>query len=78
MKVHGKSWPDPPAGGPLGDGRLATARRRPTNLDELCQAVGESASAGLAIYPQGGGTALDYGGIPVGLAWRSTPGRFAR
>ncbi len=59
-----QSWPDPPAGGLLGDGRLATARRRPANLDELCQAVGESATGGLAVYPQGGTTALDYGGIP--------------
>src|SRR5208337_3573986 len=58
------SWPDPPAAGPLGDGRPATARLRPETVVDLCQAVGEHAGEGLAIYPQGGTTALDYGGIP--------------
>ncbi len=57
-------WPDPPAAGPLGDGRLATTRLRPENLAELCQAVAEHARDGQAVYPQGGATALDYGGIP--------------
>jgi glycolate oxidase FAD binding subunit len=58
------SWPDPPAAGPLGDGRLATARIRPESALDLCQAVGDHAREGLAIYPQGGATALEYGGIP--------------
>jgi len=58
------SWPDPPAAGPLGDGRLAMARLRPETVEDLCQAVREHVSGGLAIYPQGGATALDYGGIP--------------
>ena len=58
------SWPDPPAAGPLGDGRPALARLRPETVVDLCQAVGEHAGDGLAIYPQGGATALDYGGIP--------------
>jgi glycolate oxidase FAD binding subunit len=58
------SWPDPPAAGPLGDGRLAMARLRPETVDDLCKAVREHVSGGLAIYPQGGASALDYGGIP--------------
>ncbi len=58
------SWPDPPAAGPLGDGRPASARLRPETVADLCLAVGEHAGAGLAIYPQGGATALEYGGIP--------------
>ncbi len=58
------SWPDPPGAGPLGDGRTATTRLRPESVAELCRAVGESVREGLAIYPQGGGTALDYGGMP--------------
>ncbi len=57
-------WPDPPAGGPLGDDRHAVYRRRPESVDELRQAVREAASGELAIYPQGGATALGYGGAP--------------
>ncbi len=49
---------------PLGDGRLASAIDRPTSLDELRDAVRRRVGEGLAIYPQGGHTALDYGGIP--------------
>jgi len=57
-------WPEPPAGGPLGDGRTALARFRPAQTDELCAVVREQVALGHAIYPQGGQTALDYGGIP--------------
>ena len=58
-------WPNPdnsPA--PLGDGRFASALDRPTSLDELGEIVRRRVEEGLAIYPQGGCTALDYGGIP--------------
>ena len=58
------TWPDPPAAGALGDGRAALADFRPTDVDPLCQLVREQVGLGHAIYPQGGGTALDYGGIP--------------
>lgn len=57
-------WPDSPAGGTLGDGRFALASFRPEHIDELCQIVREHVARGHAIYPQGGKTALDYGGIP--------------
>ncbi len=58
------TWPDPPAAGPIGDGRAALASFRPEDVDPLCQIVREQVSLGHAIYPQGGGTALDYGGVP--------------
>jgi glycolate oxidase FAD binding subunit len=58
------TWPDPPAAGAIGDGRAALADYRPLDVDPLCQLVREQVGLGHAIYPQGGGTALDYGGIP--------------
>lgn len=58
------SWPDPAAGSPLGDGRHAHATIRPESIESLCQAVREHVALGHAIYPQGGCTALGYGGIP--------------
>ena len=57
-------WPDSPAGGTLGDGRFALATDRPEDVEALCRTVRERVAAGLAIYPQGGRTAIDYGGIP--------------
>jgi glycolate oxidase FAD binding subunit len=57
-------WPDSPAGGTLGDGRFALATYRPEHVEALCQTVREQVALGRAIYPRGGGTALDYGGIP--------------
>jgi glycolate oxidase FAD binding subunit len=56
--------PDRPAGAALGDGRFAVASFRPADVDELCRTVREQLALGHAIYPQGGKTALDYGGIP--------------
>ena len=58
------AWPEPPAAGPLGDGRHALAVLRPESVDELCQAVRDHVGRGHALYPQGGSTALDYGGVP--------------
>src|SRR5262249_35551074 len=58
------TWPDDPSGGLLGDGRFATATERPETVEALCQVVRERVAQGLAIYPQAGGTALDYGGTP--------------
>ncbi len=58
-------WPSPDeASAPLGDGHFASAVERPTTLDELRDAVCRRVAEGMAIYPQGGRTALDYGGIP--------------
>ena len=58
------TWPDSPDGGTLGDGRYALATLRPTRVEELCETVREQVALGHAIYPQGGRTALDYGGVP--------------
>jgi glycolate oxidase FAD binding subunit len=58
------TWPDSPEGGTLGDGRNATATLRPLRVEELCHSVSERVALGDAIYPQGGRTALDYGGVP--------------
>jgi len=57
------NWPEP-SDCPLGDGRFATAVNRPTTLEALQEAVRGRVAERLAIYPQGGRTALDYGGIP--------------
>ena len=57
-------WPDSPAGGTLGDGRPASFTERPESEDALRAAVVARVAQGLALYPQGGRTALDYGGIP--------------
>jgi glycolate oxidase FAD binding subunit len=57
-------WPDSPAGGTLGDGRFALATYRPDDVDALCQVVRKQVAQGHALYPQGGKTALDYGGVP--------------
>ncbi len=58
------TWPESSTAGRLGDGKNASATDRPETLDALRQAVADRAKQGLAIYPQGGGTALDYGGPP--------------
>jgi glycolate oxidase FAD binding subunit len=57
-------WPDTPAGGPLGDGRFAWATERPETEEALREAVALRVAQGYALYPRGGGTALDYGGVP--------------
>jgi glycolate oxidase FAD binding subunit len=57
-------WPDSPREGTLGDGRNALATLRPAHVADVCQAVREQVALGNAIYPQGGRTALDYGGVP--------------
>ena len=58
------TWPDTPNGGRLGDGRHASATDRPETVDALREVVNERVSQGHALYPQGGGTSLDYGGTP--------------
>ena len=58
------SWPDSPIGGRLGDGLYASATDRPETIDALRQVVIDRVAQGRALYPQGGCTALDYGGIP--------------
>ncbi len=58
------NWPENPTDHPLGDGRFAVASERPETLDALKEIVARRASEGLALYPQGGRTSLDYGGVP--------------
>jgi len=58
-------WPESPEAAPLGDGRRALDLDRPDSAESLGECVLRRASEGLAIYPQGGQTALDYGGIPA-------------
>jgi glycolate oxidase FAD binding subunit len=59
------TWPDSDAAGTLGDGRNAHATERPSSVDQLRELVKHHVSQGLAIYPQGGRQALDFGGIPA-------------
>jgi glycolate oxidase FAD binding subunit len=58
------NWPENEAGGFLGRGRYALATDRPESVDALRGVVIERTARGEAIYPQGGRTALDYGGVP--------------
>jgi len=51
-------------GGRLGDGQSALATDRPETIDALREVVVARVAQGHGIYPQGGGTALDYGGMP--------------
>lgn len=55
---------DQPGGSPIGDGRSAVADFCPDDVDSLRELVREQVALGRAIYPRGGGTSLDYGGIP--------------
>ncbi len=59
---------------PLGDGATATVAESPTDLHALRDAVARHVGAGQAIYPQGGRTALHYGGTPrtPGVAIQTT------
>ena len=49
---------------PIGDGRSALADFRPIDVEGLRELVRDQVGLGRAIYPRGGGTAMDYGGIP--------------
>ncbi len=62
--VPALDWPETLDGGTLGDGRFASATDRPGTPEALGEVVAARAGQGHAIYPQGGCTALDYGGIP--------------
>jgi glycolate oxidase FAD binding subunit len=59
------NWPEAPTDCLLGDGLYATAHDRPGSIDELCATVRSRVAEGAALYPQGGATALDYGGVPA-------------
>ncbi len=49
---------------PLGDGKFAVAIDHPTTVDELRNAVCVRLEQGQGIYPQGGCTSLNHGGVP--------------
>ncbi len=55
---------DLPPGGPIGDGRSALADFRPEDVNALRSLVRDQVAQSRAIYPRGGGTAMDYGGVP--------------
>ena len=55
---------DLPPGGPIGDGRSALADFRPEDVNALRSLVRDQIAQSRAIYPRGGGTAMDYGGVP--------------
>jgi glycolate oxidase FAD binding subunit len=57
-------WPEPSTGGVLGDARFPCATDRPSTVAELGEVVARRVAEGHAIYPQGGRTSLDFGGIP--------------
>ncbi len=53
-----------PRGGPIGDEQTALVDHRPGDVDSLRAIVRDEVARGHAIYPRGGGTSLDYGGVP--------------
>ena len=65
MSDRDPAWPVDDSGGILGDGRFATRTEHPATAAEIQTAVRRAVAEGLAVYPQGGGTALDYGGVPA-------------
>ncbi len=48
----------------LGDGLSPLAVARPESIEQLCDVVKTRAVEGTPLFPQGGRTSLDYGGIP--------------
>ncbi len=58
------AWPDSPQGELWVTAVTPWQTHRPDTVDQLCELVRSEVAAGNAIYPQGGRTSLDYGGIP--------------
>jgi glycolate oxidase FAD binding subunit len=50
---------------PLGGGQVSLAFERPESVDALLESVARHVAESHAIYPQGGRTALEYGGVPA-------------
>ena len=59
------AWPADDAAGIIADGRPATATHRPATVAELQDQVRAAVAAGLAVYPRGGGTTRESGGVPA-------------
>ncbi len=68
------NWPETPTAAPIGDGRYASHLDQPSTVDELRQTLTRRIEEGYAIYPRGGATALEFGGIPrsAGVAISTT------
>ncbi len=49
----------------IGNGETAVDAMAPETIEQVARGVGSRTAEGLAIYPRGGGTALDYGGKPA-------------
>ena len=60
-----ESWPLGDQGDPLGDGRFASETHHPRSVNEVETIVRDAVAHGLAVYPQGGGTALNAGDEPA-------------
>ncbi|HEU5119047.1 MAG TPA: FAD-binding oxidoreductase [Isosphaeraceae bacterium] len=58
------NWPESPTEFPLGDGRYASLLDRPGSVEELAEVVRTRTGEGHALYPQGGRSALEFGGVP--------------
>lgn len=59
------TWPVDEAAGLIGDGRFANSKCKPNTVEELAELLKAAADENLAVYPQGGRTALNYGGLPA-------------
>ena len=57
-------WPAADSHGSLGDGRFATHHHSPANVTELCELIAACSAESQPVYPQGGCTSLNYGGLP--------------
>lgn len=57
-------WPTADSHGSLGDGRFATHHHSPANVTELCELIAACSAESQPVYPQGGCTSLNYGGLP--------------
>lgn len=58
------NWPESPTEFLLGDGRFASFLDRPESVEDLSEIVRRRSGEGYALYPQGGRTALEFGGVP--------------
>lgn len=58
-------WPVDESAGLIGDGRFADGKLQPTTLEEVADLIKSASAVGTAIYPQGGRTSLNYGGLPA-------------
>lgn len=58
-------WPESETAGLIGDGRNASRSLQPASVKELSEIVADAASRRSPLYPQGGRTAIDYGGLPA-------------